>query len=255
MAQSRRFTLFCALILVTCLPWAISDDEQKKWATHFNNPTISTLNSNEISPLFAEYTHEFSITAVIARNSGWTLGEVKTRLLYAAEIYSQCKVRVSQIKFVVVDAPPGLRFLSRTENPFATTEGYEVQVERGSDSMLAVSIPETEKPVLFYWEDVESRAGPAYAQSAYANKLEPKLAGTAYFSFVRTLNNEEFYRPYQKHGTRIVDAHELAHLLVDFDHQEEPKNILSGWHYNMSEKILDWQCEAIRRSPLVRLIP
>lgn len=171
----------------------------------YQNPRAYSL---EVTSNRQDYTHSIDLSLVVFERAGWnSLQLVADHLQRVSDIYGQCKIKIDEIKMVFVDA--GTNTLSEDQ-----TELYARRVP----SYL-------KRPTLFFATKV-SEEHPAYAFSGHLGcSTRPTACNTAWIS---SIVNTTYYKNLRKPTYNVV-AHELAHILGDFDHTQTDGNILAEY--------------------------
>jgi hypothetical protein len=234
--------LFLALSLPLASARAASTEElQKTWANSgFNRPVVISLNRSQLTdPTDAatRLTHQFSLTAVIYRDAGWSADEVESHIKRTAHIYAQCGIAISSATLVLADSPNGwIDIDGQTSGPNGNTE------------RMAQMIPGRDRPVAFY---VRSCRG---GQTAFANPVFYSEKGAPGVNTV-WITLDVITPAYLKlrDPSYVPDAHELAHLLTNGGHVDDDsvRNVLSDYIDLVNDRFTPDQCARMKSSPLV----
>ncbi|MBI3550683.1 MAG: hypothetical protein HY078_16725 [Elusimicrobia bacterium] len=222
-----------ALVLAGAELRAASEDERSRWANAgFGSPEVASLTLPPAASS-ARITHELPLTLVMFRNAGWTPETVRATVERTAEILSQCAIGIRRVTLVVADAPES--------SPDIDAPG------RGRDLRIGASIPPSEKPVVFFVGKTHDGNAAWSFNRKYVElwRLDPRVLDTAWVS------SEVLSASYRasRHPAYSPTAHELAHILGNRGHVEEP-NILSAFSPN--DRITEEQCGAFRAYELAR---
>jgi hypothetical protein len=208
-------------------------DEATKWtAAGFPNPAISTLNLSSENDPSDKYTHEFSPSLVMFRNTGWNEDILKSSFSRVAEIYRQCGIRLGSAKLVMVNAP----------NSWLDLDGDR-------DTKIAAMTPEqTDRPILYFLRSEIGAGRTAYAYRLGIEGYTPLLDTVWITNDINTASYKKLRDP--KYSPI---AHELAHILGDRSHIEgDEKNILGNSPETVNDQITKEQCDAFKRHPSMR---
>ncbi len=181
-----------------------------------------------VSPSGVDYTHSFDARVVVFKDAGWNdLQIVADHFQRVSEIYSRCKIKLDEISLVVVDA--GTR---------TVTEDSTEHFARRTPAYFA-------KPVVYFMSQVSTRYH-AYAWSggeACANNSAK--CNTAWIS---SFVNTQRYKS-ERDSQYSVVAHELAHIVGDFDHTHGIQGNILGEYQEGGAKITAEQCRKFKTFP------
>lgn len=202
----------------------LTPSQTAQWnRNQFRDPKAYIIEVN--SPEDADYTHSLDLRVVVFKNAGWNdLQIVADHFQRVSEIYSRCNIKLGEISVVVADA--GTRNVS----------------EETSADFAARTPAYFEKPVIYFASEVSPRYK-AYAWSGEEPcTSNPAKCNTAWISsFVNTQRYKSERNPHYN-----VVAHELAHIIGDYDHTKGlPGNIL-GEYQEGGAKISAEQCRKFK---------
>lgn len=187
------------------------------------------------------YTHEFDLSLVIFRDTGWTKKEVLTRMQRVAEIYTQCNIQLKSIKLVVTNAPRG--WIDIDTDPKGENR----------DIRMAAVTPDisTLKPIIYFIRSIaDESTGLAQIDDG---RLPPSHPLTNTIWMPHEVTTEEYKNRRDSRYSPI--AHEVAHILCRCGHiPGDEDNILSQYYDAANAQITPEQCEQFKSSRFVRPI-
>lgn len=248
--------LFVMAIILLSLTAQAADPEVKKWKrAGFTNAEFSMVNVPIAKPEI-QATHLLDLSIVLFRNSGWTKAVIEAHLKRTNEIYTQCGIRLGEIKYIETDAYRGKLDINERWSAL------------GDDYLISKATPIEERPIIYLMRSILPKRG---TEGAFANipnfwvELEPVVQNTIWLSNI--INSESYgsYRDMDVDGKSYlktrdpsynVVAHEIAHLLGNMGHETEikEKNLLNGDSDSLNDQLLPRQCESFKKSPLLRKI-
>lgn len=215
-------------------------ETKKKWKdAGFLNPTIDTWFASDLYEVGAinkmVFTHQIKLTAVVFKDTSWSMGEVKQRFRKLTRIYGKCGIQVTKMDVIETHYP----------NDWVDPNEKLEQI----DGKIATMVPQNERPIFFY---TKSNRDKKWAYSYYSPSA-PKALGkrdTAWItSDVKTPEGSAF-------GSEVsTEAHELAHILTKSGHvKDEKKNILAEKTHLVSDEITPDQCRSMKKHSSVQPI-
>jgi len=214
------------------------DSEWKK--AGFGNPKIHSIDTNDYyTASKVKFTHQFPLTMVLFRNTGWNLDLLKQRAKRVAEIYSQCGIKLSSVNIVESDPFNGWLDVDGEENWRERWESRELKIARAT--------PTPQRPVIYYFRNFLD--DDIYCASSWYKgfKKGPPQDDTSWFS---ACDLDPKYAVPDKSFS--LEAHELGHLLTNDGHRENgKKNFLARDKNFYNDHIDPDQCETMKKSPLV----
>lgn len=239
---------------------ASAQDEKSIWENAgFRNPEIVILQTSA-DRFSNKYTHELSMSLVMLRYSGnivetvgyvdesgdqivvrqmdikvsgWSKEVTVKSMVRVAEIYSQCGIKIDNVKLVIVDAPKDL----------TNVETYRQMLARA---------PQISHPAVFLTRErlEEDAAGHAYRYAM--TDVNDVARDTAW---VAGLVNTDYHKKLKQEGFSTL-AHELAHLVADAEHidYENGMNLLGPSSEQQNSEIWPSQCEEMKKHPSVKEI-
>lgn len=195
-----------------------------------------------------KFTHEFTPTFVVSRKAGWTEAMIRDHLGASAEIYAQCGIRVGTTQVYWVDETPlGLDLTTDT----AAKLTFRTPVE-ARPLVYFVRVPGTSYNSMS--KKNENMTAYAYARMSLDKVPEEQRKfpqDTAYMGY--EIRSNEYRSARSRFGRYDTVAHELAHILCNCDHVSGPEpNLLQDYQGLVSPKVKPSQCDAFKKSPLVR---
>ncbi len=175
------------------------------------------------------------ISAVIFKNSGWEIDEIKNRFLIATQILQQCKVHINSVNIIHTEAPnkTGIIRHHRTcYNP-----------EPNGEHFITNQLPYLPGIRAFFINKfIIGPAGTAFNLKRAANT---PIENTIWLA-KNHLNNNPAHALYE------IVAHELGHILLNEGHtNNDQPNLMSAKPSKLNNELNDLQCNKIRQSPLV----
>lgn len=213
------------------------DKEENIWAdSGFNNPGIEEIDTRRFYEKPGQvFTHEFDLTVVMFRGTGWKKRVILRRLKRMAGIYARCGLRIGILKFVTTDAPGGKIDFARPGN---------------RDHEIARLVPPAPKPMFFYFRSIPKFNAYAWVEHTDNKDIPDAVKNTAWFSLSITMKlNKEI-----RHPGYVSEAHELGHILLDsLEHVTSGvKNLMAESHDHVTNTFSPEQCEKLKSSPLVK---
>lgn len=214
-----------------------------------------------------QVTHHMPLEVVHLRGSQWSVANIVERYSDVREIYRQCGIDVTQIRIVEVDAPVTIdrkahkrmmtENLKRNPNADPTQiftssnliSEYDYTVgdlEQESHLELSERVPTQDHFVLIHVNNVNgtSSSGPefAYGGTARLNRhwLEHDIT-------TRHTDNPK----YKNHNNYSVEAHELAHTLLNESHNNVTGNIMDANNETRTNSMTPEQCEKMKNHPML----
>lgn len=210
--------------------------DPRTWdANGFHKTTLSPLVLTPTESKIA-ITHEATFSVILFRNAGWDYEKVRAAFQKAAEIYAQCGIRLR------------LTTVVETES----FEGVELdlnQVRKVTDA----TPPNLPKPWIYFLSQPLGTGGKvenAYAFTRAVGAIHSHYDTIWMGSYTLTshykLDRDPSYSPL---------AHEIAHVLGDYDHVTGVRNILTGDPVGFAnDKITAEQCAKFKTHSSVKPI-
>lgn len=209
----------------------LSKDETSAWITAgFRNPEIKSIDIRPTSDTAATtYTHEFDLSLVMFKGSGWSEELVRSSITRVSEIYRQCGIRVGKAKLVMIEPP---------------NDWIDITLDR--DRELAKMTPHMSKPTLYFVRSsLEGYTAYAWDKSGCSRER----CDTAW---ITNDINSAAYKRYRDSNYSPI-AHEIAHLLGNCDHiKNDSKNILGNSASTVNDQIMQDQCESFKKHESMR---
>lgn len=237
----------------TCEPIQGQNNDMYWKNAGFQNVKITNMSSVYTKSDRTKFTHEFPLTIVLIRGSGFTLKTVQERIRKTAAVFKNCGIKIQNPNIIEVDPPNG--WLDFTKN-----------INDLRDLQLSKMIPQTVKrPILYYFrsnkskEDIQNKKIVEAAHSFIPMNDEPTtLSNTAWISN-EVLEEEYINSRNKKYST---EAHELGHILRNcychvepiVDNDKREYNFMSESPYFSDDTITPAQCEEMKKSTLVKTI-
>ena len=207
----------------------------------FLNPKIQIINP-VVKPLEGiPLTHEFSMTAIVLRDSLWSVPEVSTRLNRVAQMYAQCGLKLDTLKIVEVTPP-------------ASLELTKVVTAENATKLAEITPTPITKPLMYFikYLRTDPESTPPAVSLGVKEDIRPALQNTSYIS--SEAKRATFERRARRFGASI-EGHELGHVLTNGGHWDDGKdNFLSGKQDAVNGLILPEQCKIILANPMVHPI-
>lgn len=175
--------------------------------------------------------HYFNITAIMMKNSGWTIQEVKAELLKASEIFHKCDISIRKINTVTLPS-------SNKNLDYGFSEALE----------LVNRLPkELEQPWIIFFR-YSKQENKAFSKTLNGAKEKQKYN----YSFISHEVTEPEYRKIRNVKASTV-AHELAHIILNSEHISDSKtpNILASSYKFIDDSFTQDQCAKALKSPLI----
>lgn len=217
------------------------EEEKKHWLkAGFSNIDIEDYDNQLLYKKFnkEQFTHEFDLTVVIFKNSGWSVAKVIPRIKLAARILSKnCFICINRIHMVQLRAP---------------VQYLDTNVD--IDFKICKTIPHVPRPVIFY---IRSDQRHRTAYTIVGPQIKDERKGTAWIT--RVVTKKSFKKA--RHASYSVEAHELVHILTDYLNDEIHKeghikgselNLMSENPLRRSELLKGYQCEKMKKNKWVR---
>jgi len=227
------FRLSAALVFAAPLnaaevtPQNLTAAQQTQWARNqFRSPLGYRIEVTD--PSGVEYTHSFDVRVVVLKDAGWNdLQLVADHFQRVAEIYSRCKIKLGEISVVVADA--GTRNI---------TEASSADFARRTPIYF-------ETPVVYFASQVSTRYH-AYAWSG--DEACENNAAKCNTAWISSFVNTQRYKSERDPQYNVV-AHELAHIIGDYDHTHGLQGNILGEYQEGGAKITAEQCRKFKTFP------
>lgn len=209
------------------IPSSLTAAQAAQWSRNqFHDPKAYIIEVE--SPEEVDYTHSLDLRVMVFKNAGWNdLQIVADHFQRVSEIYSRCKIKLGEVSVVVADA--GTIFVS----------------EDSSDDVARRTPAYFEKPIIYFASLVSPRYH-AYAWSgAEACSDSAAKCNTAWIS---SFVNTQRYKSLRDPKYNVV-AHELAHIIGDYDHTQGLQGNILGEYPEGGSKITAEQCRKFKTFP------
>lgn len=197
----------------------------------FKNVPLSEIQSD------VPITHEVRFTAIMFRIAGWDETKIQAAFQRAAEVYTQCGIRVLPPKLVIADSP----------------EGQVLNLTQVKDiaKLTPANLP---KPWIYF---VSQPLGvDEKVENAYAFTKDVGLINSHYDTiWMGSFTNTSRYKS-ERDPSYSPLAHEMAHVLGNYQHFPGPeKNILNSDPVGLAnDHIRPEQCAEFKKHEAVRPI-
>ncbi|MCP4215218.1 MAG: hypothetical protein GY765_11200 [bacterium] len=217
---------------------ALKGDERSLWKkAGFEKPRIVTIDSDGFYDKAAQFgfTHEFDVTLVMLRETGWKKKVLLGRIKRAAVIFARCGVRMGKVKLVIAGAPGGIIDFLRPGR---------------ADRHIAQKLPPTPHPVLFFFRSIPQFNAYSWVETTVNEAVPLYLKNTCWISLSVTMGLNKKIR----HQGYVSEAHELGHILLDtLEHTPEGVvNLMSGDYRYVNDELTAAQCEKIKKHHMVK---
>ena len=226
----QKFILFLAATILSPLAFSaefaaeeISPAHAAEW-THNGYRDPQAYNIEVSRTAGVKYTHSIDLSVVVFKNAGWNnLQLVADHFQRVSDIYNKCQIKIGDISMVMVDAGTNVLSEGETEYLAKRTPAY------------------FGRPTLYFATKVSDKHD-AYAWSGDVGcDGFPARCNTAWISSIVNANR---YKSIRDPDYSVV-AHELAHILGDYDHVEGKKNILGTFEFG-DDSITAEQCKKFK---------
>lgn len=179
-------------------------------------------------------THEVRFTAIMFRVAGWDETKVQAAFQRAAEVYTQCGIRVLPPRLVIADSPEG---------QVLSTDSVK-RIARDTPANLP-------KPWVYFISQplgVDDKV-----ENAYAYTRDVGVANSHYDTiWMGSITNTNRYK-IDRDPSYSTLAHEMAHVLGNFHHFPGPeKNILNDQPVGLAnDHIRPEQCAEFKKHEAV----
>ena len=221
-----------------------SRGEAASWEGHnFKNVKIYHLRSRAIhsDPFSYNYFYEFPFTAVIFRESGWTVDLVRARAERAAQIFSACGVQFANVKIVEADVR---RDWLDGDYPVSSRQDWQ----NGKIATITQATPELERPITYFIRAFKDQVS-AISIANRANEGTMPALGSVWLT--TKLNQIHAYL----NPDYETLAHELFHVLTNSQDHLNFRNLMASTWANLSPELTERQCESLRRGLYTRPTP
>ena len=233
--------------------------EERTWEkAGFRDPTISSIEI--VGPPNVQYTHQIDLHLVMFRRDGlgnvdatnpnyyphteWTQELVLQQMEKVARVFSQCGLKFGTAKFISV----------------AAFHSGKDEITRPNSDRISKNTPIKKRPIIYFIGSADE----TYAGWAeYPNRISDLFGDTRNYMMNTAFITDKVITSkgiYYKDGKMMhkdplfsITAHEVGHLLLNFDHVTDgSRNLMAEVPHLQSGELTAQQCETIRNNPLVK---